>query len=214
MVPRRPSAARSRSLKAFAFPENSSKTPITSSSPTIGIMTTEAMPSCRHPSRFTRGSRSASSQRNARRVRTLSPESPYSVESSAPSSGAFDPALARHSMSCATPRRRAMAAPLAPVMYCARSASSCRAASRSRSAMAARDRPPSSPGKPILAVEDDPEDVSLPSLAGCSAFAAVILAETLACAALPPPFPGNSALPFEGRVEASAEAGDPWLRIE
>ncbi len=32
-------------------------------------------------------------------LRTLSPESPNSVESSAPSSGAFDPVLARHSMS-------------------------------------------------------------------------------------------------------------------
>ena len=43
-------------------------------------------------------------------------------------------------------RRSAIAAPFAPVMYCARSASNCSAASRSFRAMSAIDDPPSSPG--------------------------------------------------------------------
>ena len=57
-------ADRSRAPKAFALPEKSSKTPSTSSSFTTGITTTDAIPICRQTSRFTRGSRSASSQRN------------------------------------------------------------------------------------------------------------------------------------------------------
>src|SRR5437879_6534767 len=78
--PRRCRAERSRSSKALTLPENSSKTPSTCSSLTIGITATEAMPSSRQPARLTRGSRSASSQRSGRRPRTLSPERPVSAE--------------------------------------------------------------------------------------------------------------------------------------
>ena len=137
-------AERSRSPKAFTFPEKSSKTPSTSSSFTTGITITEAMPKWRHTSRLTRASRSASSQRKGWRVRTLSPDSPNSVERSAPNSGAFDPVLARHCMSFLPARRSAIAAPLALVMYCARSTSNCSAASRSRRAISASEYTPSS----------------------------------------------------------------------
>ncbi len=143
---------------------------MTSSSCTTGITTTEAIPISRQTSRFTRASRSASSQRKGLRVRTLSPDSPNSVESSAPSSGAFSPLLARHSMSFFPRRRKAIAAPLDPVMYWARSARSCKAASRSRCAISAMERPPSSPGK---RTEDS-------SAARAPALAAVSAAETLA----------------------------------
>src|SRR4029077_14783385 len=103
-------------------------------------------------------------------VRTLSADKPVSICRCAPISGAEGPALAQQIM--VSPSRRAIAAPEAPVMYCARSASNCNAASRSRCAISLSDLPPSSPGKrsgsrasavsvaaPVLDPEDnDPED--------------------------------------------------------
>ena len=136
---------KSRSSKARGRPESNSNTPYTSSPRIRGITTTDAIPKARQLSRFTRGSFSASSHCRIWRVRTLSPDSPESICRCAPSSGADAPELAQQTM--VSPWRSAMAAPDAPVMYWARSASNCSVASRSRCAISLSDLPPSSPGK-------------------------------------------------------------------
>ena len=138
-------AMTSRSSKAYGLPENNSKTPFTSFSRISGITMTDAIPRARQLSRFTRASFSASSQRKICLVRTLSPDRPESICRRVPSSGADGPALARQSIF--SPSRKAMAAPEAPVMYCARSASNCKVALRSRCAISVSELPSFAAGK-------------------------------------------------------------------
>ena len=143
--PRRSKAAISRSSKACAFPDSSSKTPITSCSRGRGITSADTMPNAWQISRLTRGSVARSWQCRSWRVRTHSPERPELTSKRAPSFGADGPALARQTI--CSPCRNPMAAPDAPVMDWALSASNCRVASRSSFAISESDRPPSSPGK-------------------------------------------------------------------
>jgi hypothetical protein len=87
------------------------------------------MPSARQASRFTRGSDSALLQRSNCRRAMLSEVNPERTCRRAPTTGADDPALARQTIS--SPCGKARAAPVAPVMYCARSTSNCSAESSS-----------------------------------------------------------------------------------
>src|SRR5258708_6711345 len=114
---------------AWGVDDSTSKTPSVRRKWRSGATRMERTPSRRQLAQSTREFDSASWQSSTSPVRTHSAESPLSVCRRTPISGAVRPVRARQIISL--PRRKAMAAPVAPVKVCAFSAMMLMPGSRS-----------------------------------------------------------------------------------